>query len=103
MEFIVKMEKLLAIIGAIPADKQGHALIGAILFALSNLIFSFAVPSPWCGIYSLLGVCLVGSLKELYDAFNPDKHTCDFWDFFATATGGVIGFIATIPYQTTLL
>lgn len=93
------MERLLSMLGKIPADKQGHALMGAIIFALANVVLLLFIPPTLVPPQALLIVAAAGALKETYDAYHPDKHTCDFWDFVATTVGGCIGYIAVWPYQ----
>ncbi|MBR7777377.1 hypothetical protein [Undibacterium rugosum] len=93
------MEKLLALFARIPTDKQGHALGGAFVFAVASLLLSPFVPAAFIPLNALLTAAAAGTLKEIYDAFHPDIHTCDFWDFFATTAGGFIGFVAVLPYQ----
>ncbi len=94
------MEKLLALLAKIPPDKQGHALVGAIIFALASLLLSPFVPPALIPLNALLTAAAAGALKEVYDAYHPDQHTCDVWDFYYTTAGGLIGFCAALPYQS---
>ena len=55
-------------------DKKGHLIAGFLIGLLLN--FWFAV--------------LAGAAKEIYDYFNPKKHTVELADFIFTAAGGLI-------------
>ena len=81
------MEKILARLNAIPADKVAHCLGGVILFAIGQLFG-----------YGLLLAVVVGFLKEVYDYFHQDKHTPDVWDWVATSLGGLLGYIIYLGY-----
>lgn len=71
-----------------PLDKQAHALAG---YAIA-VSFGLTV-SPALGLaYALVA----GVLKEFYDSRHPESHTCDVWDFVATALGGLAGFALLI-------
>ncbi len=76
------IEKILAFLNAIPADKVAHCLGGVILFAIGQLFG-----------YGLFLAISVGFLKEVYDYFHQDKHTPDVWDWVATSLGGVLGTV----------
>lgn len=81
------IEKILARLNAIPADKIYHCLIGVILFAIGNLVG-----------YGLL-VAIVGAIgKEIYDYLHKDTHTPDVWDAVATILGGLLGYIIYLGY-----
>lgn len=66
----------------VPADKQAHLLSGFII----ALLFT-----PIVGVYAIAVVAVIAWLKEKYDGNNKDKHTADFWDWAATAIGGLAG------------
>lgn len=66
-----------------PLDKQAHLLSGIALALALGYLFP--------PIYGVLAALVAGALKELYDHFHPDIHTCDVWDFVATLSGGVAG------------
>ena len=93
------MERLLALFARIPADKQGHALAGALLFVIANQILMIYIQPTCLPLLSLLFVVITGVLKEVYDAFHPDIHSCDVWDAVATSAGGVLVLLAVLPYQ----
>lgn len=64
-------------------DKQAHALSGAVIvFACERAGMSL--------IRSVLICITLGLAKEIYDAYHPDTHTCDGWDFVATISGGLL-------------
>jgi hypothetical protein len=88
------MEKLLSMLAKIPADKQGHALIGALIFVLASFVLLLFLPMPLVPPQALLIVVVIGALKEIYDAYHPDMHTCDVWDWVATVAGGMLVYIA---------
>lgn len=72
-------------------DKLQHFIGGAIIALIITLLFQDALIG--------LGVAiLVGVAKEGYDFCHPDKHTCDVWDFIATAIGGVAGVLLTLLF-----
>lgn len=72
------------IVCKIPCDKQMHFMSGFIIAALLT---------PLVGFYSVLIVAIIALAKEIYDYLHPESHTADFWDWFATTLGGLIGFI----------
>ena len=76
------MERILAALGRIPADKARHALLGAaIAFILSPIHPALA----------LAVVIAAGSWKEwVYDKARPKDHTVDARDFYATVAGGLM-------------
>jgi hypothetical protein len=82
------MEKLFAFFGRLPPDKALHALGGILMFAVGNL-------------HSLLAAAILvvadAILKEVYDSFHSDKHTCDPYDALATCGGGLLGFLCVVP------
>lgn len=71
----------------IQKDKKLHLIAGLIIF-FSLLVFG-KIPA-------LIGAGLGGILKEVYDYFNQDKHTVDFYDFVFTLLGGVIGYMIAV-------
>lgn len=88
------MEKILSMLTAIPADKQGHALMGSVIFVLASFILLCFLPAPLVPPQALLVVAAIGALKEVYDAYHPDMHICDVWDWVATVAGGMLVYIA---------
>jgi len=70
------LEKLLSKLGKIPHDKALHALGGIIIY--STLIMF--IPN----LIALIVVLVIATLKEVYDYYNPDKHTADLNDIIAT-------------------
>ena len=92
------MEKLLALLAKIPADKQGHALMGVVIYLIASIALLQFVPVTLVAPQALMVVAAVGAFKEVYDAYHPEKHTCDFWDFIATTSGGLLVFIAVHLY-----
>jgi len=88
----------------IPLDKRLHILAGAsiaILFAGVPTVFGHDV--IMCIVLGIYMATVAGVLKELYDKFNPKKHTTDFWDFIATAAGGGLGAIVYTAFYILLL
>lgn len=69
---------------SVPADKQGHFIIGLIAY------MAFHFVSVMVGLI-LVAVLAIG--KEIYDWFHRDRHTPDVWDAVATMAGGVAGYI----------
>jgi len=64
-------------------DKRLHFLVGA------AITLPFAVLDLWW-----VGLALAfaaGAAKEVYDYAHPTNHTANFFDFAATAVGGVFG------------
>ena len=49
------------------------------------------------GVYVLILVLLIGTLKELYD--NLDGGEFDWLDLACTFAGGWIGYLITLIYQ----
>lgn len=81
------IERILAKLNSIPADKVFHFTGGTILFALAL---------PFTGpVYAVAAVTIVGFLKEVYDSLHKQSHTPDVWDALATAAGGLLGFYCT--------
>ena len=68
----------------VPADKQGHFIVGLIAY----MAFHFIGVAVGLGVVAVLAVG-----KEIYDWFHRDRHTPDLWDAVATMAGGVAGFI----------
>lgn len=75
-----------------PIDKYCHFITG---YALGYAFDYSGYP-----IASSSAVSTIAAWKEYYDYKHPEKHTCDFWDWFATTLGGVFGaysrFLITI-------
>jgi hypothetical protein len=69
----------------IPLDKKYHIIAGF------NIVTSLGHVMPVWQAFIASGV--VGLLKEVWDYFHPQTHTCDGKDFHATAVGGLIGAI----------
>ena len=69
----------------IPLDKQAHFLAGLSICLAVSLFFS-----PLIG---LITAIVLGALKEAWDGMG--HGTKDVWDFVATASGGVVGFVLT--------
>ena len=83
---------MIKLLNKIPLDKRLHILAGAfvaILFAGVPVFFGYDV--VMCIVLGIYMAAVAGILKELYDYFNPKKHTADFWDFVATVAGGILG------------
>lgn len=60
---------------------------------LGHLVLGFLVTSPVTPLgilISLLVVLAVGIGKEIYDAFNPQKHFVEFLDIVYTLIGGLL-------------
>jgi len=57
----------------IPKDKLLHFAAGIILYLIGGI---------WLAV-------LGGAIKEIYDCYNPKKHTVELLDFIATITGGL--------------
>lgn len=68
----------------IPADKQGHFIIGLVAY----MAFHFVGVAVGLGVVAVLAVG-----KEIHDWFHRDRHTPDVWDAIATMAGGVAGYI----------
>lgn len=72
----------------LPLDKSWHFISGTVLFAIGN-IHSYRA--------GLILVVAMAVSKEIYDWFNKDTHTPDWKDAIATISGGVLGFLCTVP------
>lgn len=68
----------------VPADKQGHFIIGLIAY----MAIHFAGVAVGLVVVAVLAVG-----KEIHDWFHRDRHTPDVWDAVATMAGGVAGWI----------
>jgi hypothetical protein len=66
-------------------DKLLHFMAGAAVFML---MLPFVGP-----LAAMAAVVFVGAGKEVYDYFNPEKHTSDLLDIVATVAGGLILFV----------
>ena len=71
----------------VPADKQGHFIIGLLAYMLFHFI-SIEV--------GLIVVAVLAIGKEIHDWFHRDRHTPDLWDAVATILGGLAGFICAL-------
>lgn len=71
----------------IPQDKANHFIAGVLLYAAGHFL------NPVIGIWLAVAY---GAGKEIYDAFNRDRHTPDLWDFVWTVGGGVVGYICGV-------
>ena len=74
------IEKIIAWLNAIPADKVFHFAGGVILFAIGQLFG-----------YGLVLAISVALAKEIYDYYHPN-HTPDIKDALATILGGLLGY-----------
>ena len=71
----------------LPQDKANHLIYGLLMFM---------VMTPFTGaLLAVLAVAIIGALKEIIHDKLMGKGTPDFWDFVATAAGGILGFICT--------
>ena len=80
------IERLLALLNRIPADKVAHFAGGSIVAAVGFLA------GPFVSLYLVLAV---GLGKELWDSFNP-PHVADPWDLVATLLGGLPVWCAVV-------
>ena len=71
----------------LPQDKANHFVYGVGIF----IVCLFFV-SP---VYAFAIVATIGALKEIVHDKIMGKGTPDFWDFVATAAGGLAGFVCT--------
>lgn len=71
----------------VPADKQGHFIIGLLAYMLFHFI-SIGV--------GLIVVAVLAIGKEIHDWFHRDRHTPDLWDAVATILGGLAGFVCAL-------
>lgn len=55
--------------------------------------------TPLVGAYAAI---IAGGLKEYYDRQNPEKHTYDGWDAYATVLGAIPGSLV-LTYQAKIL
>ena len=72
----------------LPHDKANHFIYGLIIFGIFKIIFTPLIGIVVCSIF--------GISKEIYDYFNRDRHTPDFYDALITIIGGVIGLLILI-------
>jgi hypothetical protein len=82
------IEAVLSKLNAIPGDKVMHYASGVLLFALCLIVMR---PR-----YAMAVVMLTAVAKEVYDAFNRDKHTPDIFDALATVAGGGTAYFCTL-------
>lgn len=68
-----------------PFDKQKHLLAG--------LALSFLVGFLLCPLFGLISAAIVGALKEIVWDKWLRKGTPEWWDFWATVAGGLVGYI----------
>ena len=78
---------LLNPLASIPTDKQGHFIVGLLIYTIIHFI------SPIIGL-GAVAIAAVG--KEIYDYFHQDKHTPEIADAVATILGGLTGLICGI-------
>ena len=87
----------------VPLDKFMHILSAAIGTVIIYQFYKYVFPLIFgfhierIATISVLTMSAFGILKEVYDHYNPEKHTCDVWDWVATSFGGVFG--AVLIYQ----
>jgi hypothetical protein len=88
------LEKLLALLNMIQADKRLHYLVGTLL-ALSVIFVS-----------PLIAFMIVSGFaagKELYDGLFSNIHTQDTWDAAWTIAGGMVVLIPAAIYNGGIL
>ena len=78
------IEKILRKVSGVAKDKLMHFTAGMLFFLVFYLFLNLG--------YSLIGVFLIGALKELYDKFHRG-HSVEFEDFLATSLGGLIVYL----------
>ena len=66
-------------------DKLLHFIVGAVL--------ALAMGCLTTPLHGLLAAVFAGAVKEFYDHYRPMKHTADWWDFIATAAGGLVAYL----------
>lgn len=66
----------------IDQDKANHALVGAVITAVSTLLLG--------PLWALLPCAAAAGLKELYDLQHREAHTPDWRDFAWTVAGGAL-------------
>jgi len=77
----------LANLPQLPQDKANHLVYGLLMFmVMTSFIGALA---------AVVAVAIIGALKEIIHDKLMGKGTPDFWDFAATAAGGILGFICT--------
>lgn len=67
-----------------PKDKQKHLFAGLALSLLVGLLFT-----PFWGLATAI---VVGAGKEVVWDWALGRGTPEWWDFWATVAGGVIGY-----------
>lgn len=70
----------------LPHDKALHLLIGLVVFTLVL---------PHSADMGLVAAVAAGAGKEAYDRMS-ERGTPDFWDFAATALGGLWGYTIVV-------
>jgi hypothetical protein len=81
------IEKVFKKVSRIAKDKLMHFTAGMLFFLVFYLFFNLG--------YSLIGVFIIGVLKELYDKFHKG-HSVEFKDFLATSLGGLIVYLLLV-------
>lgn len=71
-------------------DKVLHVAVGFVAMQVL-LMFAAAEPLPERMAAAALVVSALSWAKERYDRANPDRHTADGWDAFATNVGAQLG------------
>lgn len=74
-------------------DKKKHLIAGFIIALAVFVVFQFIAP-VWAGLVAFAVATFAGAAKEAYDATG--RGHVEFWDFGATAAGGLpflIGWI----------
>lgn len=85
------LEKLFSLIASIPGDKKDHFTGGMLLaMVVMNILVAMQLSWVWASVGSVVFVCIVGYLKEMWDSEHSDNHTEDVKDFFATSVGGIV-------------
>jgi len=77
-------EKILRKVSGLAKDKIMHFTAGMLFFLVFYLFCDLG--------YSLIGVFLIGALKEFYDKFHKG-HSVEFKDFLATSLGGILVYL----------
>lgn len=76
----------------LPQDKAGHLAGGVILgLAGSSIAYGLGLPIP--NLWGFTFGTMIGIAKEIYDLSHRDKHTPEFLDALATATGSAFCFV----------
>jgi hypothetical protein len=78
------IERILYFLSGLPRDKKDHMLFGLIIYNFVALV-SFDA--------AIIVVLLTAVLKEVYDFFNPTKHSCDYEDVIATIAFPIVLYV----------